>query len=610
MPAELLPRRDLAFLLHEWLAVGELSSRPRYSEHSQETYEAALDAFEAVASEHFAPHNRSADLNEPQIADGVVRVHPPVRSALAAFGAAGLAAATHDYALGGMQLPYTVERAGMALLNAANVSTAAYPLLAAGNANLLLAHASPELVARYVPELLAGRLLGTMCLSEPHAGSSLADITTRAEVQADGSYRLFGNKMWISAGEHDITDNILHLVLAKVAGPDGRLPAGVRGISLFAVPKLLPAADGAVRGERNDVVAAGLNHKMGFRGTSNCVLNFGEGRFRPRGAAGALGERVGAEGAGLACMFHMMNEARIGVGTGAAALGYAGYRYALEYARTRRQGRVPEARGAADGPVPIIRHADVRRMLLAQKSYVEGGLALILYCGRLVDEARTAPAPSDRAEATALLDLLTPVAKSWPSQWCLAANDLAIQVHGGYGYTRDFQVEQLWRDNRLNAIHEGTHGIQAADLLGRKVGMDGGRALALLAARIDATLADAAACAGLEGEAGGVRGAWQRMRRVTEALGGISDPVARLANATPYLEAFGHAVVGWLWLSQAVVAARSLAAGAAGDDGAFYRGKLQACRWFVRWELPKLGAWLAVLDPIDRTALDMDEAWF
>jgi alkylation response protein AidB-like acyl-CoA dehydrogenase len=611
-----LSRRDLDFLLYEWLGVTALTARPRYSEHSRETFDAALDTFAEVAADHFALHNRSNDVNEPTYADGTVRVNPPIRAALAAFSAAGLGGTPHDYALGGMQLPYTVERAGMALLFAANVSTSAYPMLSVANANLLLAHADPGLVERYVPELLAGRMHGTMCLSEPQAGSSLADIATRAEPQADGRYRLHGNKMWISAGEHDLTDNILHLVLAKVPGPDGKLRPGVQGISLFAVPKFLPAGDGAELGERNDVIAAGLNHKLGYRGTSNCVLNFGEGRFRPEGRPGALGTRVGAEGQGLACMFHMMNEARIGVGVGAVALGYTGYRHALEYARTRRQGRVPSTSGkraSEDPPVPIIRHADVRRMLLAQKSYVEGGLGLVLYCAHLVDDLATAPEPAERDRAKRLLELLTPVAKSWPSQWCLAANDLAIQVHGGYGYTRDYPVEQFWRDNRLNPIHEGTHGIQAADLLGRKVGMEGGTGLRALDAAVAATVAGAEALPELRDEAGRVAGAWRQVLAVTRRLGEVPDAALRLANSARYLEAFGHAVVGWLWLAQALVAARALANASpppSESDAAFYAGKIQACRWFARWELPNVGAWLAVLDPVDTTTLEMHDAWF
>ena len=608
---KILSRRDLDFLLFEWLEVETLTNRPRHAEHSRETFGAALDAFAEVAARSFAPHNRSNDVSEPVFSDGAVRVNPAIHAALAAFSAAGLGAAAQDYARGGMQLPYTLERAGMALIKAANVATAAYPLLSVANANLLLAHADAALIERYVPELLAGRMHGTMCLSEPQAGSSLADIRTRAERMPDGRYRLYGNKMWISAGEHDITPNILHLVLAKVPDADGRLPPGVRGISLFAVPKLLPSGAGAVPGERNDVIAAGLNHKLGYRGTSNCLLNFGEGRYRPEGAAGAIGTRVGAEGEGLACMFHMMNEARIGVGTGAVALGYTGYLHALDYARTRLQGRVPAASGrraADDPPVPIIRHADVRRMLLAQKSYVEGGLGLVLYCARLVDDAATGPAVTVRDEARLLLELLTPIAKSWPSQWCLAANDLAIQVHGGYGYTRDFPVEQFWRDNRLNPIHEGTHGIQAADLLGRKVGLAGGAAFRALGARVAATLDAAAASPQLSAEAGRVAEAWRRMAAVTGALAAVPDAALRLANSAAYLEAFGHAVVGWLWLDQALAAVRALAT--PGADDSFYRGKLAACRYFARFELPRLGGWLAVLDPVDPTVLEMDEDWF
>ncbi|MFM7065931.1 MAG: acyl-CoA dehydrogenase [Gammaproteobacteria bacterium] len=604
-----LSRRDLAFLLHEWLGVAALSARPRYADHSRETFDAALETYERVATECFAPHYRAADVDEPRLVDGEVKTHPAIAPALRAFNEAGLMAATQPVEQGGMQLPYVVERAGMAWLFAANVATAGYPMLTIANANLLLAYAAPELVERYVPDMLAGKVFGTMCLSEPQAGSSLADVITRALPQADGTYRLHGQKMWISGGDHDLAGNIVHLVLAKVPVAEGGLPPGTAGLSLFLVPKWLPAV-GASGPRRNDVMVAGLNHKLGYRGTSNCVLNFGAGLHQPDGAAGAVAWRVGAEGQGLACMFHMMNEARIGVGTGAVALGYAGYLDALRYARERHQGRPLGDRRLREPPVPILQHADVRRMLLQQKAWVEGGLALVLYCARLVDEVATGD-ELERERASQLLDLLTPVAKSWPSQWCLAANDLAIQVHGGYGYTRDFPVEQRWRDNRLNAIHEGTHGIQALDLLGRKIVQRGGFAFEALRAQLMATLEEMARDEEWKPEVAALRKVWEALADTTQRLLMVDDPALRLANASPYLEAFGHVVVGWLWLEQARVARQALAATAASTmDRDFYAGKLQAARFFLRWELPRIPAWLAVLDAPDRTVLDMRDDWF
>jgi len=359
--------------------------------------------------------------------------------------------------------------------------------------------------------------------------------------------------MWISGGDHDLTDNIVHMVLAKVPDERGALRPGVAGISLFAVPKYLPGADNQL-GERNDVVVAGLNHKMGYRGTSNCLLNFGEGRHRPGGRAGAVGELIGEAGRGLAYMFHMMNEARITVGLGAAAIGYTGYLHSVDYARSRHQGRLPAQRDPESPPVRLIDHADVRRMLLAQKAFVEGSLALVLFSAFLVDETQTA-AGEDAERARKLLDLLTPVSKSWPSKWGVAANDLAIQIHGGYGYTQDFNVEQFYRDNRLNPIHEGTFGIQAIDLLGRKVGADDGLALADLALRIGRTVERATPISALTDSAAALRDAWSRVLATTTSLRSIGDPTLRLANASCYLDAFGHVVVAWLWLDQAIVAA-------------------------------------------------------
>ncbi len=607
LPSKLVVRRDLEFLLYEWLDVASLTRRARFADHSRETFDAALDTSERIATEQFAPHNKKADQNEPHFDGERVHMIPEVKQALDAFCAAGLMAAAQDYEFGGMQLPVVMEKACFAYFKAANVGTSGYPFLTIGNANLLLAHGTPEQIETFVRPMLAGRFFGTMCLSEPQAGSSLADIRTRAEPQPDGTYRLFGNKMWISGGDHELAENIVHLVLAKIPGA----PPGVKGISLFIVPRKLVNPDGSV-GERNDVALAGLNHKMGYRGTVNTLLNFGEGRFRPGGRPGAVGYLVGEPNQGLACMFHMMNEARIGVGLGAALLGYTGYLHALEYARSRPQGRPLGAKDPASPQVPIVAHADVRRMLLAQKAYVEGALALNLYCARLVDEEKTAESAEARRDAHLLLEILTPVAKSWPSQWCLEANSLAIQVHGGYGYTRDYNVEQFYRDNRLNPIHEGTHGIQALDLLGRKVMLDAGAALQRLGREILATAATARATgdADLAAWSGALSAAVEDVAETTRILWGAGDVGRTLANASVYLELFGHVVVAWVWLAQAVVASRALAAGAGGADERFYRGKLQAARYFFRWELPKTGPQHALLRSLDPTCLEMRDEWF
>ncbi|MEO8672737.1 MAG: acyl-CoA dehydrogenase [Tahibacter sp.] len=600
----LLSRRDLQFQLYEWLDVAALTRRPRFADHSRDTFDAVLDTCERLATERFAPHYQTGDRNEPYLDGERVVLIDEIAPALRAFADSGLAAATQDYALGGMQLPSVVEKAALAYLYAANIATCAYPLLSMANARLLLHHGSARQIETFALPQLQGRWFGTMCLSEPQAGSSLADVATRAEADGDSDlgarYRVFGNKMWISGGDHELGSNIVHLVLARIPGDDDRIIRGVKGLSLLLVPKFL-LTDDDTAGERNDVQVTGLNHKMGYRGAVNCALNFGEGtRYRPAGRAGAVGYLVGAKHQGLACMFHMMNEARIGIGLGAAVLGYSGYLHALAYARSRPQGRASGNHGGAQNP--IIVHADVRRMLLAQKAYAEGGLGLNLYCARLVDEAATAAGPAQRADCERLLELLTPIAKSWPSQWCLAGNDLAIQVHGGYGYTRDYKVEQLYRDNRLNPIHEGTHGIQALDLLGRKVTLDNGAALTLLAERIAATVAMARTAPDMGDWAAALEFRFSHLQKVTRTLWAGNDPALALANASVYLEACGHIVLAWIWLQQALTAH--------GHDTDFHRGKLQAARYFLEWELPKVDAQLNLLERLDRTTLDMRDAWY
>ena len=617
-------RQTLDFLLHDWLRVGTLLQRPRFADHSADTFSQVLDTCERIAREKYAPFNRLSDTQEPHF-DGE-RVHLPqsTHAALAAYVESGMLAAAQDFELGGMQLPCVIEMAANSFFSKASVSMGGYAMLTSGNAGLLMAHGTPLQREVFAKNEFAGRWFGTMCLSEPQAGSSLSDVATRAV--PDGAdhdsdplgprYRLRGNKMWISAGEHEITENIVHLVLAKIPGPDGKPVPGTRGISLFIVPKRLVNEQGELTGERNDIALAGLNHKLGYRGTTNTLLNFGEGRFPVRGTsgggldgrgAGAIGYLVGRPGQGLRCMFHMMNEARIGVGLGAVMLGYAGYEASLEYAKQRSQGRSiqPEGKDPAQPQIAIIEHADIKRMLLAQKSYVEGGLALALYCARLVDEQHTGEGAA-AAEAALLLEVLTPVAKSWPSEWCLEANSLAIQVLGGYGYTRDFPVEQHWRDNRLNMIHEGTHGIQALDLLGRKVVMDGGAGLTLLSARINATAQAAGPVTGMAEPGNALAAALQRLTAATRSAWATGQPEEALANATPYLQAFGHVVMAWLWLDVALAAERA----GTPEAMALRPGKRAAMHYFYAYELPKIDAWLGVVARREGVCRTMQADWF
>ena len=592
---EHLDRRDIDFLLHEWLDVTSLISRPRFAEHSRETFDAVLDLSEDMAAKLFAPHNKLSDQTEPYVGDdGKVVLLPEIGRALSAYGEAGLMAGTFDEDLGGMQLPNTVSRAAMTFFQAANAPTSSYAFLTAGNANLLTTYGTPEQIDTWVRPMLEGRYFGTMCLSEPQAGSSLADITTKAVPADDGTYRVTGTKMWISGGDHEITENIVHLVLAKVPGGG----AGVKGISLFIVPKFLPD------GTRNDVALVGLNHKMGNRGTTNTLLNFGDGTYRDGSTVGAVGYLVGEEHHGLKYMFNMMNEARIDVGFLATALGHAGYRASLAYAKVRAQGRPVDAKDPESAPIPIIEHPDVARMLLAQKSYVEGSLALLLYCASLLDEEQTGD-PDRRARIHLLLEVLTPIAKSWPSQWCLEANSLAIQVHGGYGYTKEFDVEQYYRDNRLNPIHEGAHGIHGLDLLGRKVIMNDGEGLAILVETIGRTISKGREAGDeVAGHAEALADAVGRLGQSTAAVWAPGDPKLALANATAYLEAAGHVVVAWMWLEQ-VLAADA----AASPADAFYQGKRAAARYFFAYELPKTAVQFDLLESLDRTTIDTDPSW-
>ncbi|KTC17497.1 acyl-CoA dehydrogenase [Pseudomonas marginalis ICMP 11289] len=600
MSESLLSSRNLAFELYEVLDAEALIRRERFAEHSRETFDAAIGTARTIAEKYFAPHNRKADENEPRYENGAAVLIPEVKPAVDAFLEAGFLNAARDFEAGGMQLPTLLSQACFAHFQAANAGTTAYPFLTMGAANLIESFGSDEQKQRFLQPMIEGRFFGTMALTEPHAGSSLSDIRTRAEPAADGSYRLRGNKIFISGGDHNLSENIVHMVLAKL--PDA--PGGVKGISLFIVPKFLVNEDGSL-GKRNDVLLAGLFHKMGWKGTTSTALNFGDN-------GECVGYLVGKPHQGLSYMFQMMNEARIGVGMGAVMLGYAGYLYSLDYARERPQGRLPDNKSPDSAPVSIIQHTDVRRMLLTQKAYVEGAFDLGLYAARLFDDAQTGETEQIRQQAHELLDLLTPIVKSWPSEFCLKANELAIQILGGHGYTREYPVEQHYRDNRLNPIHEGTHGIQSLDLLGRKLAQNGGAGLKQLVSLI----ADTAQRASAHSQLDHLR---QPLEQLVTALQGVTVGLltdlaqgkvnVALANSALYLKAFGHTVIGWRWLEQAIRAEEGLSRGNAADVD-FYKGKLQAARYFLTWEVPACHHELAILQARDDVCLSMQNEWF
>ncbi len=596
--------RDLFFWLYEVGETDALCQHPRYAEFGRSDVEAMLDAVTELADTEFDGLPELLDEHEPQFDGEKVWNHERLKPALAAYTASGFFSAPFPTQWGGQDLPYVIGQALNVPVNAMAGAGAGYLFLTAAAAHMLAIVGSPEQQQRYLPKLVAGQWYGTMMLSEPQAGSSVGDIRTRAVRQADGRYHLRGSKMWISGGDQELSENIIHMVLAKIEAEDGSIEPGSRGVSLFLVPKFLVNEDGSL-GPRNGIRLAGINHKMGNRGIVNTVPVLGDG-------SPCIGELIGAPGKGLAGMFHMMNEARIGVGMSAAQSGYFGYRYALAYAMDRPQGRPLDDPDPAKPQIPIIRHTDVKRMLLQQKALSEGAMALCFHAAELIDRNRISTDQAERRDNEYLLAILTPIVKTWPSAHGLHANYLAIQVLGGYGYTREYPLERLYRDNRLNEIHEGTTGIQSLDLLGRKIPLDQGAALRVLLARMGATAQQAGDHAALQDHAEALKAGIERIEVTTrvliqEAMAGRRDRY--LANSATYLDMCGHIVVAWIWLRCALVAQSQLQ-GAAGIDQPYYRGKLRACRYFFRAELPKTVAQAELLQSLDDTCLKAAEEEF
>ncbi|MFC3681909.1 acyl-CoA dehydrogenase [Bacterioplanoides pacificum] len=599
--SKLVTPKDLEFLLYQVLDAEQLTRLDNYRDHDRTTFDAILKTSERIAEDFFLPHNAKADQHEPQFDGDKVTTIPEVKQAWQHFAESGLLSARHRYEDGGMQLPSLIHMACNAYFMAANPSTAGYPFLTTAAANVIHAFGSDEQKNTFLAPMFAGRFSGTMALTEPDVGSSLGDLTTKATLQDDGSYRIKGQKMYISGGDQDITENIVHLVLARIEGA----PVGVKGISLFIVPKFLTHTDGTL-GERNDVKLAGLLHKMGYRGTTSTVLNFGEDD-------NCQGYLIGEANKGLSYMFKMMNEARIGVGLGGAMIGYRGYLESLDYARNRPQGRSVSNRDPLSKPINIVEHTDVKRMLLAQKSYVEGSLALCLYAARLVDVQESSQDKQQAEDAAVLLDLLTPVVKSFPSYYGPRANDLAIQVLAGAGYTREYPVEQCYRDNRLNPIHEGTHGIQSLDLLGRKMWQHNGKGQQLLMARVQATLNSALQREELKPLAQQYQKHLTTFMQTVMALGQKlqqGEAQLALANSAVFLDMMGKMVIGWLWLEMADKAIQQFSDSQSDEDQTFLAGKLQAAQYFIRWEVGEIHHQAQLLTSFDETCLSMKAEWF
>ncbi len=596
---------ELPFQLYDVLDTQSLCSSAKFAEHNRETFNAVLDTAKKIATDLFLPHNHIADKNEPQFDGKTVSMIDEVKVAFDAFRDSGFIAGRYSFDDGGMQLPETVMTAVAGYFMAANPSTTAYPFLTTAAINVISHFASDEVKQAFMPRMLTGEFTGTMALTEPHAGSSLADIRTTATLQDDGSYRIKGSKIYISGGDHELSGNIVHLVLAKIPGG----PGGVKGISLFVVPKFRLGDEGAI-GERNDVHLTGLLHKLGYRGTTSTSLSFGD-------KGECHGYLVGEPHFGLRYMFKMMNEARIAVGFGAAMIGYRGYQYSLDYAKDRTQGRIAPNNKPEHDATAIINHGDVKRMLLAQKAYSEGGISLCLYGSNLIDRINTTDDDTLKSELSELLDLLTPVLKAWPSEYGPKANDLGIQVLGGAGYTREYHAEQFWRDNRLNPIHEGTNGVQALDLSFRKLWQNKGLGIQILKREITTdlesiTTPETAKLAG----------------KLTPYMGHLHDVLVHLSkvlptekaitltgNAQALMNIFASIVVSWIWIRQASSAEQLLVNLEANDSQNadkqnFYKGKIQAAKYFIDWELPTIQRDIALLNNDNAVCTDMQAQWF
>lgn len=588
-------KKDLHFQLFENLKCLQLTQIPFFSDHTEETFKLILDAAEQIAEKNLYPLLTEMDRKEPQLVDGKIRIHPGMKAIVKKFGTDGWINATFPYKDGGQQLPWTIHLASGFILQAANYSASVFPFLTTGAANLIRTFGSKELIDAFTPKMYSGDWQGTMAMTEPDAGSSLSDLSTTAlPTDNPGIFKIKGQKIYISCGDHDACENVIHLMLARIQGA----PAGTKGISLFVVPqKRVPDL------EPNDVLTQGLYHKMGYKGAPIAHLMMGS-------EDGCEGFLVGEANQGLKYMFQMMNEARLGVGMNAAAIATAAYLSSLAYAKERPQGRKINEKDISKPQVAIIEHADVKRMLLFQKSITEGSLALLLYCAMLSDRAAHETDEISKQEIENLLDLLTPIAKSYPSEMGIQSTSAAVQVLGGAGYTTDFPVEQYYREARIHPIHEGTTGIHGLDILGRKLLINKGRGWELLKAEIDQSIRDLTKYPALDDIRSSFENQYDKVKETSQIIVAKSAEGAEifLADATLFLEMFGILTIGWMWIRQAKVSMERLEI--LDTDRNFYLGKIETTRYFVEYELVKITSLSERLSSNSYPTIEMKKDWF
>jgi len=591
--------RDVRFVLFEQLKVQDITGYERFSDFSQDDFEMILSESLKFSHEVVAPLNEAADRVGCRFENGKVFVPEEYHDAYKLFTELGWANLNIEQEYGGQGLPNSVSFAVKEYLTVACPGFGGFPMLAVGAANLIKSFGTQEMKDKYCEKMYSGQWGGTMCLTEPQAGSDVGAVKTSARRNGD-HYLVSGNKLFISVAEHDLTENIIHLLLARVEGA----PAGTKGLSLFVIPKILVNDDGTL-GEPNDVVCTGIEHKMGLHGSPTCAMSFGEN-------GKCVGYLVGKEGEGIRLMFHMMNEARIGVGLQGQAMASIGYLNALKYAKERIQGAAIERSREDDAPrVPIIDHPDVRRALLTMRSYAHGTRALVLWCGHLCDLLEAMPEGEEKNKTSLLLDLLTPICKAYSTDMSLKVLDLAFRIYGGYGYISEYPIEQFIRDSMVSVIYEGTSGIQALDLLGRKVAMKGGAALITFIGLVNEFIAQNKDHESLSEYIGLLEKAQKSLLDTTMFLGGLSakgNVRQAMLFALPYLEMFGDVVNSYLLLQQAVIAHDELKnINKDNPDNEFYTGKLYTARFFTKSILPKVYSTAEMIKNADSSALDIPD---